>query len=87
VLCQQHHGEEWDGHERELLERERGAEARGRPHEPAAREEPEGEDEREQRGSVGSAEPRALEQDRIRGQAGTDGQAHVQGSGEDERRR
>jgi hypothetical protein len=37
VLREQHHGEERDRHEGELLERERGAEARGRPDEPTAR--------------------------------------------------
>ena len=68
------------------FKRERSAEARRGPHEAAAGEEREREDERQQRGSVGGAEPRSSHKDRVRGQRRTGREAPVQRTREDERR-
>ncbi len=68
------------------FKRERRAEARRGPHEAAAGEEREREDERQQRGSVGGPEPRSSHKDRVRGQRRTGREAPVQRAREDERR-
>jgi len=82
---QQHDGEEGDGDERELLQRDRGAEARRRPHEAAAGEKCEGEHEREERRRVRRSEPGPAYEERVGGQHGPDREPPVEGAGKEQR--
>jgi len=84
---QQHHGEEGEGDQGELLERDRGAEAGGRPHEPAPAQQPEGEHQRQERRGVGGAEPGAADKDRVRREHGSDREPPFERAGKQQRGR